>query len=344
MRAQVLGLIALIIAIPTVIVSFFRLRTPTPQPAPCAFASLRQLPALLKGPQKVHVYSGILVQLTLGLSMVCWIEGWNDLRSISLCVVDAVLSSSIMVKLTNLLVFLQIGAMAIFGLRHYLEVRIAKMEATKAKGGDIITDYVNEKIAACKAQAKAHKRTDTIKTWGFDAAPPSLPSENVRRTAELLGREDSQIGWPSEVRRFGEEDPASPRAPAQNGLPHSTLFPSDARTYNPKLGGFEDDRSPRFPPPPEQPVGLASQPPSAYGDYRSSSIYEQSRVASYAVVVQPQRLDGRGISKNTGGNEVKKVTASRPFNRREADEAEEWFGKGEGEEKWLKEFGPFRRW
>ena len=356
---QIIGLIVLVITIPTVIVTFFRLRTSTPEPPPSAFHGVKQIPALLKGPQKVYIYSSILVQITLGVGTVCWIEGWSDLRSISLCVVDAVLTANTMVKATNLLVFLQVSAMAIFGLRQYLEMRIAKLEAKAAKEGDSEVHYAGEKGAGVRGA----KRTDTMKTFGFDNTPtPPLPT---RQTTEFLGREDSQIGWPSQVRRIGEGDPPLPHASPPRPFENKTLFPSDPRTYNPKLGGFEEDLSPMFPPPPTMPVQLASrrpssayehyrassgslvrlasQPPSAYGHFRASSEIDPKGFP-YAVAMQPQPPDAGGREKNTTGEVMRKESFSRPFDTiKRPTEEDEWFGMAKGEEKWLKEFGAFRR-
>jgi hypothetical protein len=348
-----------------VIVSFFRLRTSTPQPSSTAFLGVKQVPVLLRGPQKVHVYSGILVQLTLGLGMLSWIEGWGDLRSISLCVVDAVLTSNMMVKVTNLLFFLQISAMAIFGLRHYLEVRIAKMEIKEGGG---VVNYANEKGAAVRVLA----RTDTIKTFGFDTPSPPLPTEGFSKTTELKGSDEYQNGWPSGAREFGGDDKIVPQGPLTKPFKNYSLFPFDPRSYNPKLSAFIGNFPPIFSlprlspvklssespvqhsspsplqrsfPSPTQvpprspvqismpsPVQLSSQPPSAYGEYRDS----------WEVGSRP---DVQNKKYQPSLNKKRNESFSRPFKgkEKEIDEAEEWFGMGKGEEKWLKEFGAFRR-
>ncbi|KAF2676878.1 hypothetical protein K458DRAFT_436943 [Lentithecium fluviatile CBS 122367] len=319
----VIGLIVLIITIPTIVVSLFRLRTTVPQPGPPAFINIKGVPALLKGPQKIHLYSGILVQNALGLGMFAWIQGWNDLRSISLCVVDAVLTANAVVGLTNLLLLLQISATAIFGLRHYLETRIAKMEKLEEKepgAPGTVVDYGAEKLPGVHTNVK---RSDTMKTFGFDNRPSPLPA--TRQTAELLGREDSQIGWPSQVRKFGEEDTLPVRDTSPNPFQTTMAQPIalvSPRVYNPKLGGFEDDQSPMFPP--TKTEGQAREQVDergdSFGDFRpSSEVDPESRFVSYAVPLQPQTQGEEG--KMPGGHIRRNESFSRPFEGRPSGES-----------------------
>ncbi|KAH8698049.1 hypothetical protein GQ44DRAFT_779310 [Phaeosphaeriaceae sp. PMI808] len=289
----ILGLIVLLFTIPTVIVSFFRLRTSTPQPGPSAFRDIKQFPALLKGPQKVHVYSGALVQLTLTFGVISWVEGWNDFRSISLCIIDAVLTARIMVGLTNVLVFLQISVIGILALRQYLEIRIAKLEAQGAKAGVEIE------------KGTRNIGPDTIKIFGFDTTPLPLRSSpdqfqirNAARVASIHGYEDPKIGWPSQARRLGEADtlPLPARSISRDSV-ISSLAPStpSPRIYNPKLGGFEDDRSFIIaPPPPRLPTVLGNTATvSEFGDIRPSpSIVPENRRPSMAMQT---RLLGEGL-------------------------------------------------
>lgn len=305
--------------VPAVIVSFFRLRTTVPQPGPPAFRSVKELPKLLRGPQKVHVYSSILIQLVLGLGTVCWSEGWDDLRSITLCVVDAVLTSQLMVNVTTASMFLQFSATAILGLRHYLEVRIAKLEAAGQKTEKFGDDFGDTKV---KVRAVPVKRTSTMKTFGFEGEAPPLPPNAAKnearttvRTASLQGREDSQIGWPSQVRRFGEADtlPVPERPGVSNPFRDTVESPivppaNTTRIYNPKLGGYEDDRSPLFPPPsrPQAPNDKTISL-SDYGDFRPSS-----EVAPPVPMLNGPPANG-GDAINESSRVRKKESFSRPF-------------------------------
>ncbi|PVH99989.1 hypothetical protein DM02DRAFT_655863 [Periconia macrospinosa] len=130
----IIGLIA-IAAIPlTVLVSFMRLRTAVPPPA-SSFFFLKQLPALLKGPKKIYLFSSFLLQQTQVLGIVAFIEGFADVRSISLCTFDPVLTAPIVVGLMNIIIIVQVGAMALVGLRVYLERRIAGAEKRGIQNG-----------------------------------------------------------------------------------------------------------------------------------------------------------------------------------------------------------------
>lgn len=281
----IFGLLAFLFFIPTVITSFMRLRTAAPIPPPSAFAGIKQLPKLLKGPHKIHLISAFFVQQTLAFGMISWIQGFSDLRSISLCVVDAILTAPAVVGLVNFVLFLQVSSMALLGLRAYFEQRIVKKEQELEKGD--VTVVVEEK--------RDLKRNDTIKTFGFDLSfntdSPERPPLTERKTVDLLGREDSKIGWPSNVRKFGEEDAIPGRRSISVGS-NPFIDPNDKpitspRIYNPKLGGFEDDRSPalpNFPRPPSTNYGGADRDM----EFRpSSEIDPQSRYISLAPAQTP---------------------------------------------------------
>ncbi|KAF1952393.1 hypothetical protein CC80DRAFT_572612 [Byssothecium circinans] len=311
----IFGLIVFLILIPTVVTSFMRLRSTAPPPPPSAFApKIKTFPSLFKGPSKIHVIAAFLVQLSLAFGMLSWIQGFALLRSISLCVIDAVLIAPTMVTLLNAVLFIQVGATVLLIIRQYFETRIAKREAEIAKNGEVTTLPNGGKDIGVA-------RNDTIKTFGFEtkptspspSPPPSLSSQqqqrpplNERNTKELLGREDSRIGWPANVRKFGEEDTRLDNrqqlqaTQPQPGMLQRTISPSpfmapivSPRIYNPKLGGFEDDRSPlltRFEaaprrPPPIRPRRSLSDDGTemSYGDLRESSDLDpQSRYQSYA--------------------------------------------------------------
>lgn len=296
---------------PTVVTSYMRLGTTAPTPPPSAFVGIRQVPKLFKGPHRIHVISAFFVQQSLAFGMIAWIQGFSELRSVSLCVVDAILTAPAVVGIVNLVAFLQVSAMALLGLRGYLEQRIAKSEKSGVAGAGSIEKGVHI------------GRTDTIRTFGFDRAPsPELPPAPERKTAELLGREDSKIGWPSNVRKFGDEETLPGRVSPAGSNPF--VDPTEAalvspRVYNAKLGGFEDDRSPAFPPGAPN-LAAASRPD---GELRpSSEIDPQSRYVSYAAPPMPgqEQIRTPGLQRYE--------SFSRPLNARPSGE-ESRVGYGE---------------
>lgn len=182
--------------------------------------------------------------------MLAWIQGFSLLRSISLCLVDAILTAPIVVGVVSFILFLQVGAMSLVGLRIWFEGRIGKkMQLKEAIKGRVLE----------LGSEKDLNRSDTMRTFGFNdanntnnASPESRSESRERNTRELLGREDSKIGWPSNVRKFGEEDTLPVRAvPDDNDNPfvdpnemNERRTPSGRRlTYNEKLGGYEPEGS-----------------------------------------------------------------------------------------------------
>ena len=295
-----------------------------PIPPPSTFLFKNQL-AAMKGPHKIHVIANMLVQQTLFLGMISWSEGFRDLRSISVCVIDAVLTAPLLVGLLNVVLFMQIGATGLLFARFLLERRLAQ------SGPGAVT--YNE-----KGGTRNRKRTDTIKTFGFDSTPMPIERPNLveRRTADLLGREDSQIGLPMNARKFGETDPhPGNRVPSMSSNPFNDPAEQivSPRVYNAKLGGFEDDRGPAFlMPGPNNTTGDAygynyANSYTANNDFRpSSELDPDSRYASYAVPEAPAtaRLNDMDLSGTPGPTLKRFESFSRPIKTPQAPAEQGW--------------------
>ncbi|PVI01883.1 hypothetical protein DM02DRAFT_670923 [Periconia macrospinosa] len=199
----VFGLLTLLILIPTITASFIRLRTQAPPPPPSAFVGIKQLPALLKAPNKIHIISAMLVQLSLALSMMAWVQGFSILRTVSLCVVDALLIGPIVVPLVSVLTFVPFASAIMVILRQYFETQIAKL-------GNSTTITYNEKSAAYDTHPSVRSPSPSSLTDDFRSRP---------QTKDLTGRPDSQISWPVRVRKWGEEDSI---VPASKGSANSS--------------------------------------------------------------------------------------------------------------------------
>ncbi|KAF1965396.1 hypothetical protein BU23DRAFT_561137 [Bimuria novae-zelandiae CBS 107.79] len=273
----IFGLIALLVLVPAVILSFMRLRTAVAIPPPSAFLFKNQL-AAMKGPHKVHVIANTLVQQTLAFGMISFTQGFSDLRAISLCVVDAILTAPTIVGLLNLVLFISIATNGLLIARFILERRLA--QSSRAEHGDVVLTE--------KAGRPNMNRSATMKTFGFDSTPvpaiPRRPTLAERRTADLLGRADSQIGFPTDARKFGEQDPQDPH-PGIRILSNPFVHPEEQlvspRVYNAKLGGFEDECSPAFPLP-KLDTNFDNNYAPSNGLRPSSELDPQSRYVSYA--------------------------------------------------------------
>ncbi|KAF2034210.1 hypothetical protein EK21DRAFT_108249 [Setomelanomma holmii] len=218
----IFGLISFIFLFPAVASSIIRLRTSLPHPSSAAFAGIKGPIALARTPQKIYLISGMLTQLVLALGQFSFIQGFSTLRSISLCIIDAVLNSSSAANLVSILLMVQISATALVGVRAWLEQHIAKREA---------------------ASNEPKNRKSSFQTFGFDRknAPPPLnlsfrtekPNLVQRRTEELNGYEDDAISTPFNVRKEGEiVSPLSPRTVARPSL-------DTPGRYDPNTGVYE---------------------------------------------------------------------------------------------------------
>jgi hypothetical protein len=235
----VLGLLTFLLMIPALVFTWRRLNSPVPQPSPVP-TTVKASIAVFKSPAKMYAWSALFVTLVLQFSAIAWIEGFSLLRSISLCVVDAILTSTILAGILMGVLFTQIGAMSVVALRMWIERRIS----TVNPNGNTDANFVEK-------SGKKGKKTDTIATFGFDTRTPlpsstptqslsmaARPAMQTRNTKELLGREDSDIGRPFHVKKFGDEE-ALERDPFAD--PRTMTSP---KVYDEKLGGFVEVVSP----------------------------------------------------------------------------------------------------
>ncbi|KAL6708012.1 hypothetical protein ACN47E_003446 [Coniothyrium glycines] len=226
----IVGLVVSILVLPAIGFSFSRLRTTLPHPASISFTGPKGAITLARTPSRIYLFSGVLIQLVLGLGQFAFIQGFATLRSISLCVVDAVLTSSAIAGLLSFVLMLQIGATVVAGFRAWLEQHIAKRSI--AHGEPTVTTISVE------------ARKPSFQSYTFDrkAAPPALnlsrPTLVQRNTDDLKGFEDGAISAPFNARREGSV--SSPTGVPANvfsaGFPRHDNSP---RTYNPKLGGYQ---------------------------------------------------------------------------------------------------------
>ncbi|KAJ8112280.1 hypothetical protein OPT61_g5317 [Boeremia exigua] len=198
----IFGLFALILVLPTVGFTVARLRSEGLYPAPATFVGVKAPFALFKSPnQRIYIISGVLIQLSFAFGQVTFINGFSTLRSISLCVVDAVLTSNSVAGLMGLLLMVQITAAGMVGIRTWLEQHIAKREKAGIQRTTIL-------------EAGEKMRKDSIATFGFGGtrsnAPPPLdldrPSLVQRNTEDLRGFADGEISAPFNVRKEGATD------------------------------------------------------------------------------------------------------------------------------------------
>ncbi|KAF1836476.1 hypothetical protein BDW02DRAFT_238432 [Decorospora gaudefroyi] len=250
----IIGLVCLILLLPAVCISIVRQRTDVPHPSSSAFAGIKGPIALAKTPQRIYLISGILTQLLLGLGQFAVLQGFSTLRAISLCIVDAILTSASTAGLLSFLLMLQISATALIGIRAWLEQHVAKKEAAGVER--IMTSEEREK-----------DRVDTMGTFGFDAKDPP-PARNLavskprliqRKTDELKGFEDVGISTPFNVRKEGSiSSPGASPAPRQGPFlsPEERVNYQERGIYNPKTGGYTYN-------------------PAMYGTYQRASDYEQ---------------------------------------------------------------------
>jgi hypothetical protein len=227
-----MGLICLIFIFPTVGFSFVRLRTKLAHPTSSAFAGLKGPIALAKTPQRIYLISGVSTQLLLGLGQLAFLQGFSTLRAISLCVADAVLTSTIVAGLVSFALMIQISATALVGIRAWLEQYIAKKEAAGVK-------------PTTTSSLGGVKRSDTMATFGFDRKdPPSVlnltstkPKLTQRKTEELRGSEDDGISTPFNFKKEGSISEPDTREDAFLS-PEERLNYQERGIYNPKTGGY----------------------------------------------------------------------------------------------------------
>lgn len=266
-----MGLIALILIFPTVGFGIVRLRTTVPHPPPAAFAGIKPQIALAKSPQRIYLISGQFTQLSLALGQFAFIQSFSTLRSISLCIVDAVLTAPTVAGLMGFVLMIQIISTGLIGIRAWLEQHIAKREAASG-----------EKLGAAESGELTRK----------DPPPPldlakSRPLLVQRKTEDLEGFEDGAISAPFNVRKEG--DVLSPHDDVLEGTrPTYKFFPSERNVIREDYNGrassdiFDPLDSPRppiinpgpktagvttadlFPPPPNPPQLTQTSRDSSY--------------------------------------------------------------------------------
>ncbi|CAN9418360.1 unnamed protein product [Alternaria alternata] len=228
----IMGLVCLIFIFPAVGFTVVRLRTELPHPDPSTFAGVKGPIALAKTPHRIYLISGISTQLLLGLGQFTFLQGFSTLRAISLCIVDAVLTSTSVAGLVSFVLMIQISATALVGIRAWLEQHIAKKEASGIK-------------PMTATGFGSHGRSDTIATFGFDRKdpPPALnfksnkPKLPQRKTDELKGSEDNGISTPFNFRKEGSMTEMDTREDPFLS-PEERLNYQERGIYNPKTGGY----------------------------------------------------------------------------------------------------------
>jgi hypothetical protein len=240
---QIFGLIALILVFPAVGFTIVRLRSEALYPMPATFVGIKAPFALFKTNQKIYIISGILMQLMFALGQLTFTNGFSTLRSVSLCIVDAILTSNTVAGLMGFLLMIQITAAGMVGIRTWLEQHIAKREKAGVQRMTII-------------EAGSKTRKDSIATFGFGQTRPNIPPpldlelDNARpplvqrNTEELKGFEDEKISTPFNVRKEGAEstDFDRNRAPSAGLRENPFLSPAekvDRDTYGSRTGGYQ---------------------------------------------------------------------------------------------------------
>ena len=206
--------------LPTVGFTVFRLRSEALYPVSATFAGVKAPFALLKSPdQRIYAISAILIQLSLAIGQIAVTNGFATLRSISLCLVDAILTSDTAVVLTSILLMLQIFAAGMVALRTWLEQHIAKREKAGAQRITVV-------------EAGKDTRRGSIATFGFGPlrsnAPAPLdldfkrPPFETRTTNQLTGAVDEKISTPFNVRKAGADNATGLSFPRQLARQPST--------------------------------------------------------------------------------------------------------------------------
>ncbi|XP_014554401.1 hypothetical protein COCVIDRAFT_39714 [Bipolaris victoriae FI3] len=235
----ILGLVCLIIILPTFGLGVARLRSTMPHPSPSAFVGLKGPIELLKSPQRIYFLSGFSIELILILGQFAFLQGFTTLRTISLCIVDAFFSSDSSAGIVSILLVVQVSATALVGIRGWVEQHIAK---NVSAGNSPRTE----------SSIFNPGRHDTMATFGFDKKDaPAAFNQAVRRrsnfsgrTEDLKGSEDSGIGEPFNFRKEGSiGEQGGVQVKDRDAVGHF-LSPEERDNYqergiyNPKTGGY----------------------------------------------------------------------------------------------------------
>jgi hypothetical protein len=184
--------------------------------------------SLFKTDKRVFIISGFLTQLLLSLGQILVVNGFVTLRSISLCVVDAVLSSDVVFAIAGVLLMAQLGTTGMTAVRAWLEQHIAKRQAAGAENAVILEKGEKNSVT-----------TSTIERKPISSRPA---------TANLKGFADSKIGAPFNFRKEDAEPDVSPPY-AGNYSNESTANPflspqeqrdrENSRAFNQRKTGYE---------------------------------------------------------------------------------------------------------
>ncbi|KAF2196049.1 hypothetical protein GQ43DRAFT_436338 [Delitschia confertaspora ATCC 74209] len=213
----IFGVLTLMFTPPTVYLSLKRLSSSMVIEGSCfeilPFLRLLRRPFSLPLP----VYVAFTHQLVLGFSGLAWGSGFAQLRTMSLCAIDAVFTTSISVTLVTVAVSVQLCAMAAVAVRIFLERRMAGYDPH-----DINNDNDNR-------SEKGEKRLKHDKGDG---------GEVMIRTPDLEGKEDHRIGYPM-LMRVNEGKPDEMFFQTK-GVVVRLMSPTDMRPLAGGLGGGMD--------------------------------------------------------------------------------------------------------
>ncbi|ORX88624.1 hypothetical protein BCR34DRAFT_609341 [Clohesyomyces aquaticus] len=127
----ILGLVTVIVVPLAIITGMLRLNTAVPLPSSAfLFGSITRT---LGSPAKIHLIATFFIALLTYLSSVAWVLGFTELRSISLCILDAVLTAPLVVGFVSIVVFVQITAIGFVSIRMWLEQRVARFPSPLSK-------------------------------------------------------------------------------------------------------------------------------------------------------------------------------------------------------------------
>jgi hypothetical protein len=229
--SQIVGLIGLILVVPAFFFSVARLRSQVEYPPAAAFVGVTAPFALFNTEKRVYLVSGILTQLLLSLGQILVTNGFSELRSISLCLVDAVLTSEITFGIAGVFLMIQIGAGGAIFVRAWLEQHIAKRESA---GVQSMANVEKGETSKGSIETSAYP----VQTSSFDRDSKTgflnnLPSKFKISSPFNVKKEgpDTNLRSPVRARAVPDDDGKNPFA--------SPADPEARRTYNPKTGGYE---------------------------------------------------------------------------------------------------------
>lgn len=231
----------LILSVPAFIVTIIRLRTEIPHPLPSAFVGIQGF-KLIKTNQRIYLISSLLLQTLLSLSQLQALNGFQDLRAVSICVVDAVLTAPLVSAIIATLLMVQLTAMGLVGTRQWLEQHIAKREIAAEKvrqetDGNEKSSFASVETVINRRSAPAPLDLNNLRTPLLQP-PQTTPRRSSRRfsfKSPLSIRKENPFVDENQIRsersRGGDNGPyssISPRNEGQQSGQRSRLYPSDS--------------------------------------------------------------------------------------------------------------------